>query len=251
MICLLWGLAAAELYTDLTLSEEFQQTALAKRHEHFWNVVEESAGNHEYAEAAEALQACLSEIRESAVTKILAEALAHLEMAAGGTSAQNSRASEVAEAALENGPGYSPVRSPSDFFAKLYGTFIAEEKQGYQAKLRGQVEERQKRSAEILKGSIASDVLTHTRLASKLAFDALKYDIYQKNVPKTPEEAKAIANKIVELQTAIRKNYLGVVTAIAGQLVEDVQARAGPKLDLPAVEVKDGLSLVESNKIAV
>jgi len=247
----LCGLVAAEMYSDLTLSEEFQENALAKRHEHFWRIVEESASNNQYAEAVEALHACLSDLPDSAVKEILAEALSHLELGAAGTHGQNSRAAEVAEDALENGPGHTAVRSPSDFFAKLYGAFIAEEKQGYQAKLRGQVEERQKRSADILKGSLGADVLTHTRLASKLAFDALKYDIYHKGVPKTPAEAKAIAEKIVELQTAVRRSYLGVVTAIAGQLVEDVQAKPAPKLHLPDLEVKDGMSLVGVNKIAV
>jgi hypothetical protein len=106
---------------------------------------------------------------------------------------------------------------------------------------------------QILKDSQRADVLTNTRLASKLAFDALKYDIYNKNVPKTTDEAKSIADKIVELSGKLRKAYLGIVTAIATQITEDVEGMsAAPSKVRPAdVALGDGVQFIAANKIAV
>jgi len=246
-------IAAAEIFSDLTVAEDFQERALQKRHSHFWSVVESAAEQSKYDEAIAGLFACLDDIPEGQVKKILAEALSHLDVAARQQGAQRSGAANVAEQALSDGPTATSVTGPTDFFAKLYGAFVAEERKTYQEKLRGQVVERQKRVTQILKDSQRADVLTNTRLASKLAFDAMKYDIYNKNVPKTPEEAKAIADKIVELSGKLRKAYLGVVTAIATQITEDVEGLSGTasKVRPEDVALGEGVKLIAANKIAV
>jgi len=246
-------IVASEVFSDLTVAEDFQERALEKRHAHFWSVVESASAQNQYEEAVAGLYACLDDVPEGQVKKILAEALSHLDIAAQQQGGQRSGAARVAEQALSDGPTVTAVRGPTDFFAKLYGAFVAEERKTYQEKLRGQVVERQKRVTQILKDSQRADVLTHTRLASKLAFDAMKYDIYNKNVPKTTDEAKAIADKIVELSGKLRKAYLGVVTAIATQITEDVDGlSATPSKVRPEdVALGDGVQFIAANKIAV
>jgi hypothetical protein len=246
-------IVAAEIFSDLTVAEDFQERALAKRHSHFWSVVESAAERSQYEEAVAGLYACLDDLPESHVKTILSEALSHLDVAARQQGGQQSGAAKVAEQALSDGPTATSVTGPTDFFAKLYGAFVAEERKSYQEKLRGQVVERQKRVTQILKDSQRADVLTSTRLASKLAFDAMKYDIYTKNAPKTPKEAKAIADKIVALSGKLRKAYLGVVTAVANQITEDVQglSAAPSKVRPEDVALGEGVQFVAANKIAV
>jgi hypothetical protein len=254
-------IVAAEIFSDLTVAEDFQDRALAKRHSHFWNVVESAAAQNQYEEAVAGLYACLDDVPECQVKKILEEALSHLDIAARQQGGQRSGAARVADQALSDGPTATMVTGPSDFFAKLYGAFVAEERKSYQEKLRGQVMERQKRVTQILKDSQRADVLTSTRLATKLAFDAQKYDIYNRGVPKTTAEAKAIADKIVELSGKLRKAYLGVVTAIANQITEDVEGlSATPSKVRPEdlslgrpedLSLGDGVQFIAANKVAV
>merc|ERR1719408_400428 len=59
------------------------------------------------------------------------------------------------------------------------------------------------------------------RLATKAAFDAMKYDLYTPGVVKTPAEAKALADKIVELSGQVRHSFLSVITESATQLAQD------------------------------
>merc|ERR1719473_2547107 len=243
-------IVAGEIFSDLTVAEDFQERALTKRHAHFWSVVESAAEQNQFQEAVAGLYACLDDIPEGQVKRILGEALAHLDIAARQQGGQQSGATKVAEQALSDGPTTTSVTGPTDFFAKLYGAFVAEERKSYQEKLRGQVVERQKRVTQILKDSQRADVLSNTRLASKLAFDALKYDIYTKNVPKTTEEAKAIADKIVALSGKLRKAYLGVVTAIANQITEDVQglSAAPSKVRPEDVALGEGVQFVAAEQ---
>ena len=151
-------IVAAEIFSDLTVAEDFQERALAKRHSHFWTLVESAAEQGEYAEAIAGLYACLADLPESHVKTILAEALSHLDAAERQQRGQRSGAAKVAEQALSDGPTATSVTGPTDFFAKLYGAFVAEERKTYQEKLRGQVAERQKRVTQILKDSQRADV---------------------------------------------------------------------------------------------
>jgi len=216
----------AEVYSDLLVSEDFQQRALTKRHEHFWTVIEDAAQSGQVGDAIEGLAACLEELPDEDIKPILVEALEHLQLAANGAGMVGSAATTVAETAISEGPNGKLIRSPQDFFAKLYQTFVGDETADYQKRLRGQVAERQQRVTSILKvaqGNI--DVLHETRLASTRAFDAMKYDIYTppQHGYKSSAEAKKIADKIVELQGSVRHQYLGVVTASVNQITSDVE----------------------------
>jgi len=254
-------LAAAETITDLTLPEDFQERQLKKRHDRFWQVIESAVDTEDYVGAAEGLAACLDDIdADPKVKAMLEESVQHLHAAALGAAAQNGRAMNVAEAAMAGG-SQAQAKGPTDFFQRLYSSFIAEDQKDFPDKFRGQVEERQKRVSDILKGSVGSNVLQESRLASKTAFDVLKYDIYHQGVPKTPEPAKEIANKIVDLHAKVRKSYLNVITTAANQLASDAQSFLAPQKvqHLPEMDAhlrgptaaNGGLSVVTETKIAI
>lgn len=232
-----FGLVVSETYSDITLPEDFQEKQLRKRHDHFWKVIEDAVDTEDYVGAVEGLFACFDELQDGPTKPMLEQSLKHLEAAAAGASAQNGRAVGAAEAAMTTGSQAQP-RGPTDFFKRLYSAFLAEDQKDFPDKFRAQVEERQKRVAEILKGSVHSDVLQNTRMASKLAFDVLKYDIYNSNVPKTPEANKDIANKIVDLHARVRKSFLGPITTMANQIAQDATSFLAPQRvqHLPAVE---------------
>jgi hypothetical protein len=116
-------IVAAEIFSDLTVAEDFQERALAKRHAHFWNVVESASEQSQYEEAVEGLYACLDDIPEGQVKKILAEALSHLEIAARQQGGQRSGAARVAEQALSDGPTVTAVTGPTDFFRQALRRF--------------------------------------------------------------------------------------------------------------------------------
>jgi len=256
------SLVAAEFITDLTLPEDFQARQLKKRHEQFWKVIEAAVDTEDYVEAAEGLAACLDDVPDDAPTKAtLEQSIRHLHAAALGAASQSGRAMTVAEAARSDGPGQA-AKGPTDFFARLYKSFVAEDQGEFPDKFKGAVQERQQRVAQILKGSVGSNVLQDTRLASKLAFDVLKYDIYNSKAPKTPEAAKEIANKVVDLHAKVRKSYLGPITTMANQIANDAQSFLSPRVQyLPEDPEKhlregaagdgEGIQVVAENKVAV
>lgn len=253
-------LVAAETITDLTLPEDFQERQLKKRHDRFWQVIESAVDTEDYVEAAEGLAACLDDVPEGPTKPILQESIQHLHAAALGAAAQNGRAFSVADAAMQGGSQAQP-KGPTDFFQRLYSSFVAEDQKDFPDKFRGQVQERQKRVSDILKGSVGSNVLQDTRLASKKAFDVLKYDIYTPKAPKTPESAKEIANKVIDLHAKVRKSFLGVITTAANQLAQDAQGFLAPQRvqHLPDVDTHlregagaaDGLSIIAETKVAI
>jgi len=220
------GLVVGEVYSDLLVSEEFQQKALTKKHDHFWSVINAAAQQGDIGEAVEGLMACVNDLPEEHVKPMLVDSLEHLQVGAAGAGMLGSVASTTAETAMSEGPNEKGIRSPQDFFAKLYNSFVGEETYDYQKKLQAQVVERQKRVTDILKVAQGANVLQEIRKAKNLAFDVMKWDIYTpkelRNGAKSSKESKEIADKIVELQAQVRRGYLGVITASALELAADV-----------------------------
>lgn len=253
-------LVVAETISDLTLPEDFQERQLKKRHDRFWQVIEAAVDTEDYVEAAEGLAACLDDVPDGPTKPILEQSIQHLHAAALGAAAQNGRATSVAEAEMKGGSQAQP-KGPTDFFQRLYASFVAEDQKDFPDKFRGQVQERQQRVSQILKGSVGSNVLQDTRLASKLSFDVLKYDIYNSKAPKTSEQAKEIANKVIDLHAKVRKSFLGVITTAANQIANDAQSFLAPQRvqHLPDVDThlrdgagaSDGISVVTEMKIAI
>lgn len=262
----LFVLSAAEIYSDIMISDDFQTKALTSRHEQFWAAIEKSAAAGDYVDAAQGLFECVQELPDwgdDKVKELLNEAITHLYQAAQQVSKQSDAARDVALTAMDDGP--SGKVKDRGFFATLYSKFVADSRQGasgeHDASLRGQVADRQRRVASFLKGSAKMDVLTHTRLASKQAFLAQKWDLYAgygiagyspTKVPKTPAAAKAIGDKIVELQAEVRRSFLGVITTTALELAADASGSLGrPVLALPEANLRvsdEALQVVDAKR---
>merc|ERR1719433_1811610 len=71
--------------------------------------------------------------------------------------------------------------------------------------------------------SSAGNVLTDCRLASARSFDVLKYDIYEKDVPKTPETAKDLANRLIDAIGKRRQHFTGFITRMAESITRDIR----------------------------
>jgi len=76
--------------------------------------------------------------------------------------------------------------------------------------------------AKILKVQDSS-VLEDLRTATRLCFDAVKYDIYNKGVPKSPEHLTPLAYELVDVSSDLRKSYLGRISGIARAITEEVK----------------------------
>merc|ERR1719387_1714105 len=100
----------------------------------------------------------------------------------------------------------------------------------YSETLREQVKGRQADILPMLRdaASATGNVLEDCRLASKRSFDALKYDLYNKGVPKTPEEAKAVAYRIVDAAAQTRGRFTRYVTESVSSIARDVVGREEP-----------------------
>jgi len=75
----------------------------------------------------------------------------------------------------------------------------------------------------VLRGAAdsAGNVLMDTRLASKLSFDVLKYDIYNKGVPKTPQAVKDLAYKLVDAASDTRRRFTSFITQAVTSITQD------------------------------
>ncbi|CAK0871814.1 unnamed protein product [Prorocentrum cordatum] len=147
--------------------------------------------------------------------------LAHLRPLSppGRPAAQDGLRSPEAEAA------FSFARGGQDFLRNLVRRFV--DGGDYPERLRADVGKRQGEVLPALRGAAASagDVLTNTRLASKRAFDALKYNIYVSRTPKTPEAATDVANRLVDAAGETRKHFMSGITAMVNGITQDVQGQ--------------------------
>merc|ERR1719253_1276085 len=105
----------------------------------------------------------------------------------------------------------------------------------YSEQLVDHVGRRQADILPMLRGAADStaSVLSDCRTASKRSFDLLKYDIYNKGVPKTPEGAKKVAYRLVDAIGETRHRFMLFVTRAATSIAKD----AGGKRDQAAATV--------------
>merc|ERR1719277_1760531 len=97
----------------------------------------------------------------------------------------------------------------------------------YSEKLIEHVEQRQADILPVLQGVAGktNSFLGDCTKASKLSFDVLKYDIYNKGVPKTPQAAKDVAYKLVDAIAETRHRFLNFVTQTVSGIVKDHEGR--------------------------
>mmetsp|Transcript_99864 Transcript_99864/g.238022 ORF Transcript_99864/g.238022 Transcript_99864/m.238022 type:complete len:284 (+) Transcript_99864:98-949(+) len=222
--------ATAEVISDLVTTEADKAKALRLRSESFWghvrSVAEEMRLSQHLQVYSEA-QEVLSELPEGELRQALGEALERLQRADAAVLAQGLTSSKLAQEELE-GPagalGLSWLAEGSNFLSKALELFVDGD---YGSRLGDQVRQRQQALLPVLRSAadVTSNVLQDTRLASKRAFDVLKYDIYTKGAPKTPENAKKVAHDVIEAVGETRRRFMQFVTGVATSLAGDVTSR--------------------------
>lgn len=241
-----FSMSSAEIISDIGITtrpsaaDENQAREIKK--EKFWTSMVETTESTHVAEhlllAAEAENLALRHLEDkySYVKEKLVEASKRLREANEALQLQSSDTKEVADKKLnentgsgwnwgfswENGLHLSYSNAFSDARARLVGDG------DYSQKVAKDVADRQADVEPVLRSAASKlgDVLTNCRKVSSLGFDILKYDIYNKGVPKTPPEVKAISDKLIAAARITRQEFMGVTMGPVHSLVDDTQAKA-------------------------
>lgn len=224
LVVILSPLVASEIISDLTTSSKDESKALALKRDQFWQPLLEAA---EKMQIPEHLKLCndaekiIAELpaENDYVRAALLEVTQRLRHANEALLRQAVESTGVVEEKLSKHPATDTdnVWSGSDLFSRAIRHFVGEGT--YFERLAQGVADRQRDILPVLRGTaeMTGSVLEDCRLSSKRAFDALKYDIYNKGVPKTPQSAKDLAHKLVDASGKTRTQFTGfVMTMVAG-----------------------------------
>jgi hypothetical protein len=159
----------------------------------------------------------------SAVRSILAECVDHLQSATNVLLAQSIRSIQIAEGNLSH-PGLCSSDLPV-VAQRLKGDG------GYPEQLVRDMHCRQEEVLPMLQTTTmtAGNVLEDCRLASRRGFDILKYDIYNRGVPKTPANVKEMAQDLIDAAGNTRRQFTSFVTEIALGLACDARLSQDPE----------------------
>jgi len=226
----------ADIISDLTSSSFDEKRAAEIKAGQFWNGVLQASEemNMEkhislYADA-DAVIASLPAENEY-VRQALQDSLTRLKRADEVVLLRSVRTSQTASDSLASpvtGDLFSFMRGGQNFVAQAIRSFVDGGR--YSEKLVQHVGERQAAILPVLQetNEITGNVLKDCRLASQKSFDALKYDIYTKDVPKTPENVKALAYRLVEAVGETRHKFMRFVTEAANSIASDVEEKDEP-----------------------
>mmetsp|Transcript_13214 Transcript_13214/g.30078 ORF Transcript_13214/g.30078 Transcript_13214/m.30078 type:complete len:276 (-) Transcript_13214:41-868(-) len=233
---LLGSAFAGEIISDI--SDEVATTkadedhALEIKTQQFWTSMFKTAEGMKmtehvelYADAEAVIKSLSKEC--SYVHEALTEALTRLRRADETVLLQGFSSSSVAADALS-----APTSSFRDVFSFIKGSnSIAQAVRRfvnggqYSERLVQHIQDRQEAILPVLSGAaqVTGNVLADCRLASKRSFDVLKYDIYNKDTPRTPQEAKDIANRLVDASSQTRRQFTRFITEAATSIARDVE----------------------------
>lgn len=225
----------ADIISDITGSEADAEKALKIKAEQFWTPVLEAAESvHMEAHMAlyDEATAALSELSSdhTYVREALQESLIRLRAADEAVFKQALLAKDVALEKLRLQPAdsesFSFLTGGQNFLKAAVTRFVSGGSQ-YQPKLLRQVEQRQADVLPVLRGAAdaTGNVLQDCRLAAKRAFDLLKYDIYNRDVPKTPQRAKDVANRLVDASSETRRHFTKSIISAVNGITHDVLGR--------------------------
>lgn len=225
--------SSAEIISDLTTSSIDEGKAREIKKDQFWQPLLDAAERMHVPEhlrlcsEAEARIAQLPAENEY-VRSALSEVVMRLRRANEALLRQAVASSQVAEGKLAgpvgSGSGGSFL-SGEDLFSRAVRHFVGE--RAYSDRLAKDVADRQTDVLPVLQGAagMTSSVLEDSRLASKRSFDVLKYDIYNKGVPKTPKDAKDLAEALIDAAGKTRRQFTSFITTMVGEITRDFQGR--------------------------
>lgn len=226
---------AADIISDITTPESDEFSALQIKAELFWKPILGAAEDVKmekhlelYADVEAVIKGLPAE--NEYVRQALREALDHLKRADDVSFKQALASSQVAKEKLDapcdgNGGGFSFLTGGQNFLKAALTRFVGGGR--YPEKLVKHVEQRQADILPVLRGAatVTGSVLSDCRLASKRSFDVRKYDIYNKGVPKTPQIADDVADRIIEASGETRHRFTSSITDLVKGITRDVQEK--------------------------
>lgn len=224
----------SEIISDIVSPIADERRALDIKSQQFWGEIQHSSldtknVNHNavYAEIEAAIAALPADNRH--VHTLMSDALMRLRRADAAVLQQAVESSDLASDRLTTGgvseSVFSFMTGGQNFLSLAIKRFVGGS--DYGDRISTQVASRQGDILPALRGaaSITPSVLDDCRMASKLSFDVLKYDIYNSGVPKTPEDTKTAANRLVDASGQTRHHFMQGITDIASALTKDTEEK--------------------------
>lgn len=251
-------LCSGQVISDLVVSPQDEARALELKAEHFWSSLLQSAEHLRVEEHAQLLSDTEQVLRElppenTYVRDALREAIDRVRRTSDALLREEASSAQLAADKLAHpgqtrwvGSSILTAFSHSNTFSQAIRRFVGGGE--YSEKLLAHIRERQADILPTLRGTAAATggVLTDCRLASKRSFDVLKYDLYNKGVPKTPEGAKQIANRIIKVSGEMRSRFTAHIREMVGQIAGDVEGKHEPAA---ATVVKGAMRAAETPQL--
>jgi len=226
--------AASEIYSDLTTAHADEVRALDIKGERFWQPLKKAADSinlKEHVAIYARVEAALTELpaENTYVREKLTEALTRLRRADESVLRQAALTAGVASQKMQAPLGETPfsfLSGGQNFIGMMLRRFVNEG--DYAERLSEHIKSRQADILPTLQNAANSlgNFLEDCRLSSKLSFDILKYDIYNKGVPKTPAHVEEIAYAITDAAAQTRRHFTKMIVESANSLANDVVSRS-------------------------
>lgn len=225
----------ADIISDITISETDENSALQIKAELFWKPILSAAEDVKmekhvqlYADAEAVIKGLPAE--NVYVRKTLQESLDHLKRADDVLFKQALESAAVAkeklDAPCETGDGpFSFLKGGQNFLNAALRKFVGGGR--YSDQIMNHVERRQADILPTLRGAAgaAGNILSDCRLASKKGFDVRKYDIYNEGVPKTPQAADDLADRIIDAASETRSRFTRSITDMVKGITRDFEEK--------------------------
>lgn len=224
-----------EVISDITTSESDEFKAMRIKADMFWKPIVAAAEDVKmeehlalYADAEAVITGLPAE--NEYVRQALREALDHLKSADDASFKQALSTSRTAKEKLEapcdtSGDAFSFLTGGQNFLKAALKRFVGGGR--YADKLMEHTEQRQVDVLPILRGAagVTGNILSDCRMASKRGFDVRKYDIYNRDVPKTPKIAEDVADRIIDAASETRRRFTRGITGLIAGITRDFQEK--------------------------
>lgn len=226
-------ISSAEIISDIVTPSLDESRALEIKADQFWLSllkVAEDMKMEEHLVLYQDVEKVLEELptENDHVRHLLGEALTLLRHADELVLMQAAQASELASdrLAAQSGDGlFSFLTGGQNFLSSALRRFVDGSR--YSERLVDHVDQRQADILPVLRGTatVTGNVLSHCRTASKHSFDVLKYDIYNRGVPTTPETAKSVAHRLVDAAGQTRHRFMMFITETVSGIAKDTERK--------------------------